>query len=102
MPADRVIARAVPTEAPIVIPGRERSAGSPAPITCGPLSITGRGPQSSATCPGRVHALWRRVLAGFVVCDPDPRYSALDRLDGLRVSGSDRAVSRIHAPVDGQ
>ncbi len=106
MPEDRAVALAaagaVVATASITVPGQVRSAGSPTPITSGPLSIIAGRPQPSATDAGRVHALWRRVLAGLVVCDPDPRYSVLDRLDGLVVSGSARAVRKIHAPVDGQ
>jgi hypothetical protein len=49
-----------------------------------------------------LQALWHRVVAAVVLSDPDPRYSVLDQLDGLRVNGSDRAVRRIHAPVDGE
>lgn len=79
------------------------SADSRTPARGGSTSSTG-GERSACTPTrvSRVQALWRRVVASVVVGDPDPRYSALDRWDGLRVTGADRSVHPVLAPVDGR
>lgn len=80
-----------------------RSAGSPTPTRSGSTPVTCRDSHPRATAPvGHLAALWRRVVAALIVGDPDPRYSALDRLDGRRTTGADQAIGRIHAPVDGE
>ena len=38
-------------------------------------------------------AMVKRFLGGIVVSDPDPQYSALDRMDGL-----DRACTKVRPP----